>query len=325
MSNNFVATKFNTEIGRMVFGDIYDPETEDFDGNPLVIKTGTDKGKPTVRYNIGLAIPKNGTTHWAQSPLGAVIWAQGFRDHPVSAETSRTDPSAFAWKVIDGDSAKPGKPFRGKPSKAPKDKPGFPGNWVFAFGGSNEPKILTADLSSYILETGVVHLGDSIQIVGDVIGNTGATPGVYLNYRGIIWHGMHRDGRIQSNNIDLDELRKQLAGQVVPAYVVAGSAVPTGAPAVPGAPQVPPPVTNAAPPAPPVNQQQVPQVPVQPATGFIPAVPGSPPPPPATAAAVPPPPPTGPQMTAKAAGNTYAAMIAAGWKEADLKAHGYML
>jgi hypothetical protein len=85
--SNFTPTKFNSPIGRMVFGDVYDPDTEDFDGNPLVIKTGTDKGKPTVRYNIGLAIAKQpGETHWANSPLGAVIWAQGFRDHPASAE-----------------------------------------------------------------------------------------------------------------------------------------------------------------------------------------------------------------------------------------------
>jgi hypothetical protein len=56
--------------------------------------------------------------------------------------------------VVDGDSAKPGKPYKGKPSRAPKDKPGFPGHWVFAFGGSNEPKVLNADLSSYILDKG---------------------------------------------------------------------------------------------------------------------------------------------------------------------------
>lgn len=314
MSTNFTPTKFNSPIGRMVFGDVYDPETEDFDGNPLVIKNGADKGKPTVRYNLGLAIAKNpGETHWANSPLGAIIWAQGHRDHSASA--TRDD---FAWKVIDGDSAKPGKPFRGKPSKAPKDKPGFPGHWVFAFGGSNEPKILTADLSQYILDKGVVQNGDSIQIVGDVVGNTGATPGVYLNYRGIIWHGMHRDGRISSGGIDLDELRKELAGQALPSFVVA--AAPVGAPAAPAVP----PVNPGAPPAPPV--QQVPQIPVQPAAGFIPTVPGTPgapPPPPATGA--PPAPPVGPQMTAKANGNTYAAMIAANWTDATLRAHGYMV
>lgn len=325
MTNNFVATKFNSPIGRMVFGDLYDPETEDFDGNPLVIKNGNDKGKPTVRYNVGLAVLKApGETHWASSAFGAIIWAQGHRDHAASA--ARDD---FAWKVTDGDSAKPGKPYKGKPSKAPKDKAGFPGHWVFAFGGSNEPKVLTADLSSYILEKGVVHLGDAIQIVGDVIGNTGATPGVYLNYRGIIWHGMHRDGRLVSNAIDLDELRKQLMGQTVPTYVVAGSATPTGTPAIPGAPVVP--ATIGSPPPPPVQQsQQVPQVPVQPAAGFIPAIPGSVPavPPAPGSTILPPPPPaapTGPQMTAKANGNTYAAMIAGGWTEANLRAHGYMV
>lgn len=326
MSNNFVPTKFNTIIGRMVFGDVYDPDTEDFDGKPLVIKNGVDKGKPTVKYNIGIAIPKApGETHWAQSPLGAIIWAQGHRDHSASA--SRDD---FAWKVTDGDSGKPGKPRKGKPSKAPKDKAGFPGNWVFTFSGSNEPKVANAEVTSYILDKGVVQNGDSIQIHGEVVGNTGASPGVYLNYKAIIWHGMHRDGRLVSNGVDLDELRKQLAGQAVPSYVVVGS-VPTGTPQAPatGAPPAPP-VNNGAPPPPPVQQQQVPQVPVQPAAGFIPTVPGAPgagalPPPPG--ASVPPPPqvPVGPQMTAKANGNTYAQMVAGGWKDADLRAHGYMV
>lgn len=313
MTNNFTATKFNTPIGRMLFGDVYDPDTEDYDGNPLVIKNGPDKGKSTVRYNIGIAFPKNpGEIHWASSPFGAIVWAQGHRDHPESAK--RDD---FAWKATDGDSAKPGKPYRGKPSKAPKDKTGFPGHWVFAFGGSNEPKVLKADLSEYILDKGVVHLGDAIQIVGDVIGNEGASPGVYLNYRAIIWHGMHRDGRIVSNGVDLDELRKQLAGQAVPTYVVTGPLMPAI-----------PPVNNGAPPPPPAMvQQQVPQVPVQPAVGFIPAVPGSVPSVPVAPGATlpPPPPPTGPQLTAKANGNTYAAMIAGGWTDANLKLHGYMV
>lgn len=307
---NFTATDFNSSIGRMVFGDIYEPNKEDFDGNPLVIKSGPDKGKPTVRFNVGLAVPKRpGEQHWSQSELGAIIWAQGHRDHPSSA--TRDD---FSWKVTDGDSVKLGKSFRGKPPRAPKDIEGYPGHWVFRFAGGQAPKVLKSDLSAYILDSGVVQNGDSIQIVGSVVGNEGASPGVYLNYKGIIWHGMHRDGRIASGGLDLDKLKKQLANQALPAFVVSAPATPSSPPAF-GA--YPPPLNNA-PPPPPSVQQQVPQVPVTPSPSFI-----QPPPPPGLA--VPPPPPVGPVMTAKAGGNSYASFIAHKWTDDMLRQNGYMV
>ena len=49
-----IAAELTTPPGRFVFGDLYEPETEDFDGNPLVIKNGADKGKPTQLFVIGL-------------------------------------------------------------------------------------------------------------------------------------------------------------------------------------------------------------------------------------------------------------------------------
>lgn len=341
MSNNYTPTKFNTAIGRMVFGDVYEPETEDYEGNALVYKSGKDVGKPRTAYTIGIAFAKRpGETHFSQSELGAVIWAQGYRDHPQAAAASTQHGADFSWKAIDGDSAKPGKPRRGKPGRAPKDVEGYPGNWIFRFGGSNAPKILKADLTAYILEKGVVQNGDSIQIVGEVVGNEGATPGVYLNYQGVIWHGQHRDGRITTGGIDLEDLKKKLAGQAIPSFVVAAPAVgtaapppPPGVPLTPAAnhfvnggaapPPPPPPGAAAAPPPPPPSAQQVvPQVPVQPSAAFM-----TPPPPPPAATAPPPPPPSapvGPQMLPAAGGINYASWIAQGWNDAQLKAAGYM-
>src|ERR1700744_686221 len=97
--NNFTPTEFLTPIGRMVWGSMYERTMEDFDGNPL--KPNKD-GTPNPGFiEFGLAIPKNaGEAQWWDSPLGKIICAQGFKDHPQSAP--RPD---FSWKVVDGDSA----------------------------------------------------------------------------------------------------------------------------------------------------------------------------------------------------------------------------
>jgi hypothetical protein len=311
--SNFQATPLPATVGRIIWGSMYEPRMEDFDGNPL--KANKDGSANTGYYEFGFAVPKApGETHWATSPFGAVIWAQGHRDHPQSAP--RDD---FSWKVTDGDSKKPGKPYKGKPGRAPCEKEGFPGHWVYSFRGSYAPKIhIKTSESSYreVPDKDLVQVGDRIAVAGNVVGNTGATPGVYLNYAAIVYMGLHELGRITSAAADPSKLG--FDSIVTTAYQ---GALPT--PAVAGAP--PPPANNAPPPP---AQQQVPQVPVQPAAGFIaPPVPGAtagaPPPPPAGSA--PPPPPAGPTMTAKANGLTYASFIAGGWTDATLRSNGYMV
>lgn len=318
--SNFQPTEFRTPIGRMLWGSLYEPRMEDFEGNPL--KPNKDGTPNTGYYEFGFAVPKNpGETHWATSPLGSVIWAQGHRDHAASAP--RPD---FSWKVTDGDSAIAGKPYKGKPGRAPKDKEGYPGNWVYSFRGSFAPKVVNSNGSAYLLDKDVVMPGDCIQVFGSVVGNTGATPGVYLNYAVVSYQGRHKDGRLSTGGPDPTTLG--FGTDAKPSWV---TDIPTGSGATPSAPPppsngAPPPPANNAPP-PPAAQQQVPQVPVTPAAGFIqPPSNGAPPPPPAaTGAAPPPPPPAGPVMTAKANGNSYASFIAAGWTDATLRANGYMV
>src|SRR3954469_5956313 len=109
------ATSFRTRTGRIVWagggpngGSLYDPRTTDFDGNPL---GNDDKGNPIVSFEFGLAIKKQpGETHWANSPEGAVIWAQGHRDHPQAA-TSKD----FSWKAVDGDSTEKSSKAKSRP------------------------------------------------------------------------------------------------------------------------------------------------------------------------------------------------------------------
>ena len=120
------ATQFRTRTGRIVWtgadngtNSLYEPCTKDFDGNTL---KPNDDGSPSYSYRFGLAIPKqSGETHWAQSPEGQIIWAQGHTDHPQAA-----GGPDFSWKVQDGDSTVK----TAKAKMRPCDKEGFPGHWV---------------------------------------------------------------------------------------------------------------------------------------------------------------------------------------------------
>ena len=44
--------------GRFVWGSLYKGRDKDFEGRPLVYKTGPDAGKPRVTFDFGVAIPK---------------------------------------------------------------------------------------------------------------------------------------------------------------------------------------------------------------------------------------------------------------------------
>lgn len=306
---------FTTPVGRMVWGSLYKRKMEDYDGNPLKPLDG----KPHPGFlEFGLAVAKApGETHWANSPFGAIIWAEGHGSHPQSA--TRND---FAWKVADGDSKTPGKAHKGKPGRAPCEKAGYPGHWVYSFRTMLDVKHVNANGSAYILEADAILPGDMVQVFGSVAGNTGATPGVYLNPKVVSLQGYHQDGRIATEGPDPTTLGFGTAAR--PAGMVN---VPVGAMVAPPATVAPPAANPPPPPAAQAPQQMVPQVPVTPAPGFVP-VPGAsaapPPPPGAAVAAPPPPPPAGPTMTAKANGLSYASFIASGWNDAALRANGYM-
>ena len=317
-------TNFRTRTGRIVFtgadngtNSLYDPCTKDFDGNPL---GNNEDGSPKVAFRFGLAIPKMpGESHWAYSEEGKVIWAQGHADHPQAA-----GGSDFSWKVTDGDSATK----TAKAKTAPKDKEGYPGHWVYTFNSSYPIKFVNADGSAYLLDKGAVKCGDYVQVAGSVVGNTGKSPGVYLNHNVVSLQGL---GQAIMGGVDPKTLGfgsgPQPAGMMPVGSMHTGGQPP---PPAPGGAQPLPPAPGGGHPPPPAPAAStipaVPQVPVTPAPGFVPGTappaPGAAPPPPPAAT---PAPPTGPQMTAKAAGMSYASFIAAGWTDATLKANGYML
>lgn len=314
-------TAFTTRTGRIVWaggddGTLYTPKSKDFDGNPLVVKSGANIGQPTCRYEFGLAIKKQPNEQgWWTTPEGAVILAQGQKDHPQSSQ--RTD---FAWKVTDGDSTVPGKAKQGKPGRRPCDKEGFSGHWVFSFSGSFPFKFVNANGTAYLLEPNAVKVGDYVQVAGEVVGNTGATPGVYLNHRFIALQGY---GEPITSGPDPSTLG--LGGGPQPAGM---SSTPIGAlkiPAPGAAPAAPALPLPAVVPGAPVAQPAVPPpLAVQPHPGFLQPPGGLAGPP---AAAIPQPPvvasPAGPVLTAKALG-TYEAYRAAGWSDQQLRAQGLL-
>jgi hypothetical protein len=303
-----MSTKANvlTPTGRMLWGSLYEPQTKDADGKPLVIKTGPDAGKPTQRYAFGVGIPKGAERHWAETPWGAPIWATGHAGFPQQAQS----PS-FAWKVTDGDSTVPN-----KNGKRPCDKEGYPGHWVLSFSSSFAPRVFNKDGSAPIAEPGAVKCGYYIQVAGTVDSN-GSTqnPGVYLNHNMVALQGYGTEivSGPDAASVGFGQGPAPVGMQAAPVGGLVAPPAPVGAPTAAPAPPPPAPAPVAA---------LVPPLPVTPAPSFLAPAGVAPPPPPV--AAPPPAAPAGPVMTAKANGATYAAMIAAGWTEATLRQHGYL-
>lgn len=304
-------------VGRLVQGSLYTPQEKDQQGNPLTIKTGPNKGQPTKKWFFAVAIAKAlGETHFSQTEWGAKVWAIGHAGFPQGQAQATT----FAWKIEDGDSQIPNKNGRKN-----CDREGFPGHWILNFTSGYAPKIVNAQ-GEPIIEPGAVKLGWFVAVVGSVDSNEQSTnPGVYLNHNAVALMGYGKE--IQTGPdlraVGFDKLALPAGASAVPvgAPIIPAGMIPAGA----GAPPPPPGGFGAPPPPPAAAVAQAPpppQVPVQPSQTFI-----APPPPPGAAAAPPPPPapPVGPQMTPKAAGQTYAAFIAAGWTDANLRSQGYMI
>lgn len=245
MSNAAVNVTFPP--GRMVWGSLYDPKTKDFEGRPLVYKTGADAGKPRNDYSFGVAIPKAGSAHWAETPWGKLIWQVG---HTVSANAGQMGDN-FAWKVVDGDSTVAGK--RGRPC----DKPGYAGHWIVAFSSSFAPRVVNGVSGKFeaLDQPGYINPGDYVQVAGNVKGNNSqGNPGILINHNVVCFSGY-------GERIHVGVDASQLGFATGP--VAGAQAAPVGVPSIPGS--VAP---TGAPPAPPAV--------VQPNPSFVPPVPAAP-------------------------------------------------
>lgn len=302
-------------VGRMVEGSLYAPKTTDAEGRPLLIKNGTDAGKPRVEYYVGVAIPKTpGVQHWANEPgWGEKVWAFTHAAWP-NGQAQRPD---FAFKITDGDSTIPN-----ANGKRPCDREGFAGHWVVRFAGGTQPKIVNRDGTQAITEPNVVKPGHYVQVYGSVKSNASMQkPGLYMNHR-IIAHS----GYGPEIQFGPDAAAVGFGAAPLPP---GASAVPLGGMATPPAPGATPPPPAAPSPAPAAVSPSPAGVPASPVptpapnAAFVANAAGAPPPPPVTHAAPPAAPPAR-TMTAAANGVAYEAFIAQGWTDEALIASGYM-
>lgn len=283
------ATTLLLPTGRLVQGDIYEPQTKDNAGNLLTHKRGPQAGQPRQQWFFGVAIPKAGEQHWSQTAWGQVIWGVGHQFKP-NAGNMRD----FAWKITNGDDPQMHVDREGKP----RERANFRGHWIVRMTSGFAPQVASLigrSAPEYDSTPGLVYPGCYIQVQVAVDANEDhQKPGVYLNHRVVCLIGFGE--RIASAQQDV-------------------AAIGFGGPAPAGAMQAPPGV--AAMPVAPAVQVQPPapaaQVPA-PNPAFL-----QPP-----AAAVAPPAAPARVMTAKAGGASYEQFIAQGWNDDQLRAHGYM-
>jgi len=309
--------KFTTPVGRMIGGSLYTPETTDYEGKPLVIKTGANAGQPAVRYSVGVAFPKTpGVAHWANEPWGAPIWALAHAAFP-NGETQRPD---FAWKITDGDSTIPNK--RGR---KPCENTGYAGNWVVWFSSSQAPRachIAAGGQPEYLMEKDAIKPGYFVQVMCSVVDNKpSASPGLFWN-PSIVCRSAYGEEIISGPSL----AEANFGAAPLPP---GASAVPVGVASLPNVPPSAPGSVSVYPSAPvPVAPAYVAPVNVHPNPAFVqvPPPPGvvvvpSAPPAPAAPGGMPP----GRVMTAKAAGMPYAQFKAdPAWTDELLVTHGYM-
>jgi hypothetical protein len=128
--------------GRFVQGDAFTPNTKDQQGNPLIVKTGPNKGQPTQQYFMAVAYPKNDPETlpylMKMAAVGAVSWPTFFPQGALPAPPlfGSTHPR-FSMKVTDGD----GVDDNGKRNA---EKEGFAGHWVVKYSSSFAPKVYEA-------------------------------------------------------------------------------------------------------------------------------------------------------------------------------------
>lgn len=336
-------SRITSPVLRFVQGSVDEPQTKDAAGNIRTIKTGPNAGQPNPQFFVAGAIAKGDPT-WP--PFWAALVTQAAADFPalfpygaqpiIDAGGPERVPQGyilhpqFSFKVIDGD----GLDQNGKPNN---QKEGFAGCYVVRFASSYPPRCFHAGryaAHEQIQEKGAVKRGYYIRVNGSIEGNGNAQrPGLYVNldmvelagYGPEIVSGPDAETAFSGGPAALP------AGASATPVAAAPLAAPppvaaTGYPAaVSPAPVSPPPVAPPVAPPPaaapaPYTQYMAPPPPLAPAPAAAP--------PPAPVAPVSAPPATlSPTsgMTAKAAGSTYEQMIAAGWTDATLREHGYMI
>jgi hypothetical protein len=190
MSNEIV-DKFTTPVGRLVQGSAGEAQVvTDYNTKQPELD---DQGQLQHEYYIGVAFPKEGTTHWGQTEWGQKIWAIGHGAYPAGQAGSQL----MAWKVTDGDSQVPN-----KVNKKPCDQEGFPGHWVMSCKTQYAPTTWNRDGTQRIAAS-EFYRGCYVQIHVVVKGGKSIEqPSVFLNHNLIALAG---HGQEISGGIDVGE------------------------------------------------------------------------------------------------------------------------
>lgn len=233
--------QITTPVGRLVGGSIYEPRTTDYDGKPLVVKSGPNAGQPRKEYSFGIAIPKTpGVQHWANEPWGAQVWALAQAAFP-NGETQRPD---FAWKITDGDSTVPN-----KKGIKPCDREGFRGCYVIWFSGGTSPRVYNANGTELHVEPDYIKPGYYIQVAGNVKDNKPSqSPGLYWNHS-LVALSAYGEEIVFGPDVSAVGFGQGVSLPAGATMAPTTAGIPaTGA--IPPAPMVPPPAVPAAPAAP---------------------------------------------------------------------------
>lgn len=144
-----------TDVGRIVWGDVFRGRTHDKDNKPYT----NAQGQPAMEWSFGVAIPKQacGNIMDAMSKAAQAGFPAG-----VNAAT-------FRWKFRDGD----------EPALSTRE--GYRGCFVFAFKGRVPPRVLQLSQGAYVQLSQGVKCGDYVRIKASIKGNDGQSPGLYVN------------------------------------------------------------------------------------------------------------------------------------------------
>lgn len=338
-----MSTQQDTNIlfppARVVQGDLYEPQTEDQQGNKLTVKTGQNAGQERVNYFFTIAIPKAGEAAWYHSAWGQKIYglARSWWPTLFDAAGNCLHPR-FSWKVSDGDDTTPNPDAQ---MRRNCDREGFPGCWIVRLSSGYATRILDSS-GAPMLTPGAVKRGFWVEVWASLNtnGNT-QKPGIYVNHQYVAFRAPDKEIISGPDPRSLG-FGKAALPPGVSAAPVAGANLPQGIPGVPGVPAGVPGLPAGIPAGVPSipHAAPIPQaapipggIPtgVAPNAGFIaPPLPGAAPAIPAVPT-VPAPPaadplgaPAGFRM-ANMNGPSYSTMTAGGWTQELMLQHGHLV
>lgn len=168
-------------VGRLVGGHPM-KSTRNMDKKTNAPLFWADGVTPSQTSFVAVAIPKAGEAEWTATPWGQQIYVEAATAWP-GGQHQYPD---FAWKIVDGDSQIPGKPYKGKPGKIPAQSEGYPGHWVIK--ASTQLGIKCFHAGKYapheqIQNQNEIKPGDYCRIVVTVKGNgpVSESPGMYIS------------------------------------------------------------------------------------------------------------------------------------------------